>query len=156
MYAAHHSHTDTAASETLVTRRYALDLIEAIKELYLRHFDNGWFTSILERHAFNRLYLHDIRRLIELTSLYPGDYYRIRDGVRALTEFVYFCRRCILPVLRDELGLSGFAQAGGSGGDGTDRVVKGFFLYTFPANLEQLAQLTDRLAEASAGLTKAG
>jgi hypothetical protein len=152
METSHRAAHGETTNDTRVTERYALDLIAAIRELYLRHFDNGWFMTILERHSFNRLYLNDIKRLIELTALYPGDYYRLRDGVRALTEFIGFCRRCVLPVLRDELGLSGFDPAGHRD-DPTTQVVKGFFAYTFPANLEQLSELTGRLRESTDELT---
>jgi fido (protein-threonine AMPylation protein) len=62
----------------------------------------------------------------------------------------------VLPVLREELGLSGFERFTHAGDDRTVRVVKGFFAYTFPSNLDKLADLTARLRESAAGLTRAG
>lgn len=155
MEVAHPFQEEEISSEAYERRRYALDIIEALRDLYLRHFDNGWFTTILERHSFERRHLNDIYRLLELRSLSPTDYFKLRDGIRALTEFITFNRRCIMPVLRDELGLSGFATSvKNSRGkeDNTTRVVKSFFVYTFPSNLEQLAELTDHLRECSDSL----
>ncbi len=150
MESARLSPNEEVSSKTYESRRCALDIIEALRDLFLRHFDNGWFTTILERYSFERRHLNDIYRLLELRSLSPGDYFKLRDGIRALIEFVTFNRRCIMPVLRDELGLSGFAASmkhSAGKEDDTTRVVKSFFVYTFPANLEQLAELTDHLRE---------
>jgi hypothetical protein len=156
MNTARTAHMSSPSEDRLPAERYALDVIAASRELYTRHFDNGWLMTILERHSFNGVYLQDIRRLIELNTLYPSDYYRLLEGTKALEEFIRFCRHCVLPVLREELGLSGFERFTHAGDDRTVRVVKGFFAYTFPSNLDKLADLTARLRESAAGLTRAG
>jgi len=75
------SYTESPASTIL-------NLIDEIRGLYKNHFESGWFLTILERMSFNGVYLNDIRRLIELQSIYPADFYLLKTGTAALEEFI--------------------------------------------------------------------
>ncbi|MCF7928076.1 MAG: hypothetical protein K9L68_03805 [Spirochaetales bacterium] len=118
-----------------------------VRELFRIYFDNSWFVGILERMSFNSLTLHEIRRMLEMRSSYVTDSYRLLTGVRALEELVAFTRRYVLPVIRDELGVSGFTRHKNRSQDPITQVVKGLFSATFPANLMHLEELTTELTE---------
>ncbi|MFO7850426.1 MAG: hypothetical protein R6V67_10735 [Spirochaetia bacterium] len=124
---------------------YVLYCIDEIRGIFRNHFESGWFLIVLERMAFNTVYLNDIRRLTELQSIYPSDFYHIRTGTIAMEEFIQFSRRYLLPVLRDQLGISGFTRWSIPHQDRTTLVVKEFFASAFPYNLERLAELTEQL-----------
>jgi hypothetical protein len=122
-----------------------LELIDDIRGLFRRHFQSGYFYTVLERMRFNPVYLNDIERLIKQQSIYPGDYYLLKTGVTALQEFVGFARRYIQPVIREELGISGFGVQSNRSRDRTAKVVKELFAATFPHNLHTLTELTAQL-----------
>ncbi|MFP4492013.1 MAG: hypothetical protein ACLFNZ_11100 [Spirochaetaceae bacterium] len=126
-----------------------LNCIDEIRGIFRNHFESGWFLTVLERMSFNTIYLNDIRRLTELQSIYPSDYYHIRTGTIALEEFTRFSRRYLLPVLRDQLGISGFTRWSNPDQDRTTIVVKEFFAAAFPHNLRRLAELTAHLRSAT-------
>jgi hypothetical protein len=128
------------------TASAVLSTIDEIRGIFAGHFESGWFLTVLERLSFNTVYLNDIRHLVEMRSLYPSDTYRIRTGVIALQEFIGFSRRYLLPVLRDQLGISGFTRQQLGDRDPTTRVVKELFASAFPHNIERLSELTDRLS----------
>ncbi len=124
-----------------------LNDIDEIRGLFTGHFQSGWFLMVLERMSFNTIYLNDIRQLMELQSIYPSDFYRIKTGIVALEEFIAFSRRYVLPVLRDQLGISGFSRRRNPDRDRTTQVVKELFASTFPQNLQRLTELSNDLAD---------
>lgn len=137
-------YTDEYTQES--TASSILTVIDEIRGLFRNHFESGWFLIILERMSFNSVYLNDIRNLIELQSIYPADFYQIKTGAVAVEEFVTFARRYVLPVLRDELGISGFTRHSVGDRDRTTQVVKEFFASTFPHNVQKLADLSEELS----------
>jgi len=133
-----------------VSESTASNLLAAIDELrglFTGHFQSGWFLTVLERLSFNSIYLNDIRQLADLRSIYPSDYYRVKTGASAIVEFVRFCRRYVQPVLRDQLGISGFSRRSIHDSDRTTEVVKALFASTFSQNLERLSELAALLDE---------
>lgn len=120
-------------------------LLDTTHDHFLLHFDNGWLLEILDRRSFSPASLREIREMNSYSAnLYDhmGD---IWSAVRSLEEFVRFCNRCVAPVLRDELGVSGLTRyRKGSRSDETE-VLKGFYAYTFPANLFKLEQKVEEL-----------
>ncbi len=143
MYAA--SGINSSLSET-TEGRSILFILEALRGLFDAHFDSGWFLNILEKMSFSTSVLRDIRVMIHLTSINVGDLPKLEAGVEGLEEFIGFIHRYVQPVLRDELGVSGFGPRAADSSDNTTEVIKGFFLYTFPHNLDRLADLHSQLA----------
>ncbi len=131
-------------SENEETQR-VLFLIEAVRSLFYNHFDKGWFLNLLEKMSFPSSVLRQIRQMIQLRELYERDAPVLETGVEALEEFISFARHSIQPVLRDELGMSGFSQEPNSRSDSGSSVIRGFFLYAFPHNLDRLEDLTSQL-----------
>lgn len=122
-----------------------LFLIEALRTLFYNHFDKGWFLNLLEKMAFPSSVLRQIRQMIQLHDLYERDTHILEAGVEALEEFVHFARISIQPVLRDELGVSGFSCEQNNFADSGSSVIRGFFVYAFPHNLDRLEDLTLQL-----------
>ena len=83
--------------------------------------------------------------MVQLTSIHDGDLSKLEAGVESLEEFISFIHRCVQPVLRDELGVSGFTRCAADTDNTTNAVLKEFFIYTFPHNLERLVDLHSQL-----------
>ena len=142
---AYDEHYDEHMSES--TASSLLSAIDELRGLFNGHFQSGWFLTVLERLSFNSIYLNDIRQLADLRSIYPSDYYRVKTGAVAVGEFVRFCRRYVQPVLRDQLGISGFSRRSEYDTDRTTQVVKALFASTFAQNLGRLSELAHLLDE---------
>ncbi|HKK66097.1 MAG TPA: hypothetical protein VJ967_09600 [Clostridia bacterium] len=125
--------------------RQILFLIEAVGSLFDNNFDKGWFLNLLEKMSFSSSVLREIRQMLQLETLYERDIYTLDSGVTGLEEFIVFARRYLQPVLRDELGVSGFSQVCPETIDQSSTVVKGFFIYAFPYNLDRLEGLLRQL-----------
>ena len=125
--------------------RQILFLIEAVGSLFDNNFDKGWFLNLLEKMSFSSSVLREIRQMLQLETLYERDIYTLDSGVTGLEEFIVFARRYLQPVLRDELGVSGFSQESPETTDQSSAVVKGFFIYAFPYNLDRLEGLVGQL-----------
>ncbi len=122
-----------------------LFLIEAVGTIFDNNFDKGWFLNLLDKMSFPSSVLREIRQMAMLRTLYEQDFPVLEAGVMGLEEFIAFARRYIQPVIRDELGVSGFTHTTHDSGDpGTD-VIKGFFVYAFPYNLDRLEDYTKQL-----------
>lgn len=134
--------------------RTILFLLEALCGLFEAHFDSGWFLNILDRMSFSPSVMRDIRVMIHLTSIDNGDLPKLEAGTEGLKEFLEFAHRSILPVLRDQLGISGFSTRAAGPADATTDVLKGFFLYTFPHNLRRLSELYMQLEPLVDGLRR--
>lgn len=122
-----------------------LFLIEALRTLFYNHFDKGWFLNLLEKMSFPSSVVRQIRQMIQLHELYERDTHILETGVEALEEFIHFARISIQPVLRDELGVSGFSCEQSNLVDSGSAVIRGFFVYAFPHNLDRLEDLTLQL-----------
>ncbi len=148
----------TASNGEVLPDRHALKLIECIRTHYTHHFDNLWYQSILDRLAFSDALRNDIRLLLELQSIAPADLPRLRAGLSALGEFIYFSRTRVLPELQRELGTAGFSRRESDNvqEDEIARMAKVWFLQSLPARLGKLADLTEALRESTAKLHKAG
>jgi len=126
--------------------RTTLFILDAMKDLFEAHFDNGWFLNILEKMSFSSVSLREIRTMISLKDIYETDLPKLDNGIDSLREFLSFTEKYVRPILRDELGMSGFSRNLPVFTNTTNEVVKGLFLYTFPHNLSRLADLHAQLA----------
>jgi hypothetical protein len=125
--------------------RQILFLIEAVGTLFDNSFDKGWFLNLLDKMSFPSSVLREIRQMLQLERLYERDIYTLESGVTGLEEFIVFARRYLQPVLRDELGVSGFSRESPDSTDQSSAVVKGFFIYAFPHNLDRIEGLMKQL-----------
>jgi hypothetical protein len=136
---------NAALTDTPEGRR-TLFILEAMGGLFEAHFDNGWFLNILEKMSFSSVSLREIRTMISLKEIYETDIIKLENGIDSLREFIGFVEKYVQPILREELGISGFRRGNGTALKSTNDVVKEFFLYTFPHNLARLNDLYGQLA----------
>ena len=121
-------------------------LIDELRELYLGHFDNYWFTALLEENAFDTSRLRAVRTMLESQSVYCTEASVFRDAIESLELIVITSKRYLLPELRDKLRVSGF-YSGRSGESREEMVMRNMFCYTFPHNLQRLEEITSELKE---------
>ena len=137
-----------AALETL-TQEYTRDaeilkLLGELKDVFENHFDRTWFSLIIDGMPIDFRTVRDIRELVSLTSLYPGEEYQLLEGVQELETFCRTVKRFLLPVLKERLGISWlFPQKRVR--DAQQYIVRKFVSFTFPYNLERLRRLTLKL-----------
>jgi hypothetical protein len=132
-----------------ITRELARDaeilkLIGELKNVFENHFDRTWFSLIIDGMPVDVRTVRDIRELVSLTSLYPGEEWQLWDGIEELETFHRTVKRFLLPVLKERLGISWlFPQKRVR--DTQQYILRKFVAFTFPYNLERLLRLTQKL-----------
>ena len=94
-----------------ITREYIRDteilkLLGELKEVFENHFDRTWFSLIIDGIPIDFRTIRDIREVVSLTTLYPGEEWQIFQGVLELEAFCLTVKRFLLPVLKERLGIS--------------------------------------------------
>ena len=121
-----------------------LSLLGELKDVFENHFDRTWFSLIIDGVPIDLRTMRDIRDVVSLTSVYPGEEWQIYQGVQELETFCQTVRRFLLPVLKERLGISWLFPARRVR-DARQYIVRKFVAFTFPYNLERLRRLTQRL-----------
>ncbi|RKX76599.1 MAG: hypothetical protein DRP87_11500 [Spirochaetes bacterium] len=121
-----------------------LRIIGEIKEVFENHFDRTWFAIIIDDLPMDSRTLPEIRNLVSITTIHPGDEKLIRSGIQELEQLILNIKRYLLPVLKEALGISAFVPHK-MVRDKTQYIIRKFVLFTFPFNLERLAMLTSEL-----------
>ena len=139
--------SETALEAT--TREYTRDteilkLLSELKELFENHFDRTWFSLIIDGIPIDFRTVRDIREVVSLTSLYPGEEWQIFQGVLELETFCLTVKRFLLPVLKERLGISWLFPKKRIR-DAQQYILRKFVAFTFPYNLERLRRLTQKL-----------
>jgi len=119
-------------------------LIRRIREVFENHFDRTWFSLILDGLPIDFRTVREIRILVSLDYLHPGDERQLAQGVEELEIFIRHVRKYLLPVIRERLGVSAL-RPDRIVKDKTQRLIRKLVAYTFPYNLESLALLTRKL-----------
>ena len=121
-----------------------LKLIGELRDVFENHFDRTWFSLIIDGMPIDFRTVRDIRELVSLTSIYPGEEWQIFQGVQELETFHRTVKRFLLPVLKERLGISWlFPQKRVK--DAQQYILRKFVAFTFPYNLERLRRLTQKL-----------
>jgi len=121
-----------------------LALLVELRDLFENHFDRTWFSLIIDGVPIDLRTMRDIRDILSLSSLYPGEEWLIYRGALELETFYRTVRRFLLPVLKERLGISWLFPARRVK-DARQYIVRKFVAFTFPYNLERLRRLTQRL-----------
>jgi hypothetical protein len=121
-----------------------LSAIREVREVFEAFFDRTWFSVILEGLPIEHGTLREIRDLISLRTLYPGDEKAAYMGVLELSSFIAHAKRFLLPVIRERLGIS-YLHPQKLVRDRQQLVFRCFVAYTFPFNLDRLQTSTERL-----------
>ena len=115
-----------------------LRLIGELRDVFENNFDRTWFSLIIDGMPIDFRTVRDIRELVSLTSLYPGEEWEIFQGVQELETFHRTVKSFLLPVLKERLGISWLIPQKRVR-DAQQYIVRKFVAFTFPYNLERLA-----------------
>ena len=121
-----------------------LRLLGELKEVFENHFDRTWFSLIIDGMPVDLRTMREIRDVVSLTSLYPGEEWQVYQGALELETFCQTVRRFLLPVLKERLGIS-WLFPDNRVKDARQYLVRKFVAFTFPYNLERMRRLTLKL-----------
>jgi len=121
-----------------------LRLIGELRDVFENNFDRTWFSLILDGIPIDLRTVRNIRELVTLTSVYPGEEWQILRGIEELEAFHATVKRFLLPVLKERLGISWLLPQKRVK-DSRQYILRKFVAFTFPYNLERLRLLTRRL-----------
>ena len=121
-----------------------LKLIHITRDLFENHFDRTWFSLIIDGLPIDFRTVREIRELVSMESIHPGDERVIYQGVLELEQFVRHVRQFLLPDLKERLRVSCLFPDR-MVKDKTAYIIRRFVVYTFPYNLQRLAYLAGEL-----------
>jgi len=121
-----------------------LSLLSELKDVFENHFDRTWFSLIIDGIPVDLRTMREIREMVSLTSLYPGEEWAVYQGVLELETFCQTVKRFLLPVLKERLGISWLSPESRVQ-DARQYLVRKFVAFTFPYNLERLRRLALKL-----------
>ena len=125
---------------------HLLDLIGQVRDVFENHFDRTWFSVIIDGLPIDFRTVREIRQMVSLTALYPGEEWDVYQAVLELETFVLAVRRQLLPVLKERLGIS-WLFPGRRVHDRNQFLLRKLVAITFPYNLERLRGATLRLKD---------
>ena len=121
-----------------------LHIIAEVRDVFENHFDRTWFALLIDGMPIDSRTIREIRTLVSLRSIFPGEEWEILQGVEDLEGFIGHAKRFLIPALRERLGIS-WLMPGRLTRDRTQLIIKKFVAFTFPYNLERLRVLTEKL-----------
>jgi hypothetical protein len=77
-----------------------LQLLEELRDIFENHFDRTWFSLIIDGMPIDLHTVREIRELVSLTSIYPGEEWQLFQGVIELEAFHQTVKRFLMPVLK--------------------------------------------------------
>ncbi len=131
---------------------YAVDeeilrLLGELRDVFENHFDRTWFSLIIDGIPVDLRTMREIRDVVSLPTMYPGEEWQVYQGALELETFCQTVKRFLLPVLKERLGISWLLPANRVK-DARQYLVRKFVAFTFPYNLERLRRLTLKLKAA--------
>lgn len=132
-----------------ITLEYARDteilgIIGELRDVFENNFDRTWFSLIIDGMPIDFRTVREIRELVSLTAIYPGEEWQLYQGVEELETFYRTVKRFLLPVLRERLGIS-WLFPHKRVRDARQIILRKLVAFTFPHNLERLRRLTENL-----------
>lgn len=121
-----------------------LRLIGELRDVFESKLDRTWFSLILDGIPVDLRTVRNIRDLVSLTTIYPGEEWQIWRGIQELEAFHATVKRFLLPVLKERLGISWLLPQKRVR-DPHQYILRKFVAFTFPYNLERLRRLTLKL-----------
>jgi hypothetical protein len=125
---------------------HLLRLIGQVRDIFENHFDRTWFSVVIDGMPIDFRTVREIREMVSLKTIYPGEEWEIYQGVLELETFVLTVRRQLMPVLRERLGIS-WLFPGRRVRDRNQALLRRLVAITFPYNLERLRIAAERLKE---------
>ena len=132
-----------------ITQEYTRDaeilgIIGELRDVFENNFDRTWFSLIIDGMPIDFRTVREIRELVSLTAIYPGEEWQLYQGVEELETFYRTVKRFLLPVLRERLGIS-WLFPHKRVRDSRQIILRKLVAFTFPYNLERLRRLTLKL-----------
>jgi hypothetical protein len=121
-----------------------LPVLRKIRQVFEDHFDRTWFSIVIDGLPIDFRTIRIIRGLVALESVHKGDEWFIYEAVLELERFVLLVRKYLLPVLKERLGVSRLVPHR-LVRDETQYILRRLVVYTFPFNLQRLAELNQVL-----------
>ncbi len=120
--------------------------LREIAALFRSHFDQSWLLLLLERFPVDAVAMNEIRDLMnhDASFLEPD---RLTARLALLEGYIQHLRRCLLPGLREKLGVSGLLPPSRRYHGKEQLLLRRLVAYTFPFNLDRLARLTSQLRQ---------
>jgi hypothetical protein len=139
-----------AALET-ITREFTRDaeiigIIGELRDVFENNFDRTWFSLIIDGMPIDFRTVREIREMVSLTAIYPGEEWQLYQGALELETFHRTVKRFLLPVLRERLGISWLFPHKRIR-DQRQIILRKLVAITFPYNLERLRRLTETLKD---------
>ncbi len=119
-------------------------IIGEVRDVFENHFDRTWFSLLIDDMPMDVGTVREIRHVVSLKRIYPGEEREIWRGVRDLEDFIVHVRRFLLPMIKERLRVSWLFPAQRVN-DRTQLIIRTFVAFTFPYNLERLRVLTLKL-----------
>jgi len=130
--------TMSTAYDTCYINPDTAEILHDIRGLFEDHFDTGRAATLVARSGVD---MQNVRELRYLVAQQGG----VEDVLRALHRFLADLQQCVLPNLRDTLGLHVDVPPSWRRRD--DFVHRRLLAYVFPHNVDRLRSLTEQLAE---------
>ena len=121
-----------------------LGIIAELRDVFENSFDRTWFSLIIDGMPIDFRTVREIREMVSLTTIYPGEEWQLFQGVQELETFHTTVKRFLLPVLRERLGISWLFPHKRIR-DPRQVILRKLVAFTFPHNLERLRRLTETL-----------
>jgi hypothetical protein len=121
-----------------------LGIIGELRDVFENNFDRTWFSLIIDGMPIDFRTVREIREMVSLTAIYPGEEWQLYQGVEELETFYRTVKRFLLPVLRERLGIS-WLFPHKRVRDSRQIILRKLVAFTFPYNLERLRRLTETL-----------
>ncbi len=131
----------------LAREAQVLQIIGELKNVFENHFDRTWFSLVIDGIPIDFRTVRDIREMLSLATLYPGQEWLVWQGVMELETFHRTVKRFLLPCLKERLGIS-WLLPHRRVRDPQQYILRKFVAFTFPYNLERLRRLTQKLKAA--------
>ncbi|MBA7606056.1 hypothetical protein ES703_13194 [subsurface metagenome] len=119
-------------------------IIRQIQEVFDNYFDRTWLAIVIDGLPIDFRTIREIRLLVSLQSIHPGDERALYQSVLELEQFIGHIKRYLLPDLKERLGVS-WLRPHRLIKDKQQLIIRRFVAYTFPHNLERLSELTGEL-----------
>jgi hypothetical protein len=136
------------AYQTCCVTQYTVEILHEIRGLFEDHFDKGWAATLIVRSGVDTQNVRELRYLVAQQGASYLEREGLDDLLLALRRFLTDLQQCVLPSIRDNLGLRVDVPASWRRRD--DFVHRRLLAYVFPHNVERLHTLTDQLAQSIA------
>ena len=124
---------------TVLTRNAiseSISLLEGVRELFDTYFDKSYLSGVIEELAIDRTRVHTLYYNLHNLQYFRVDKMFLTEIIDLLEYYSNTLKFQLQPVLRDQLGISGFNRNSKPGS--YEYVMKSFIVHAFPSNLETL------------------